>query len=390
MIDGVAISLRLLRLGTQEQRTRDVLYVQHFAGVVRTNDAVQIEILPKISKTTDTTEARRLFVRMLSTTENPPFNLGTFAQLSAQNLPLFEILIRQFLEYVGDIVRKGIARNYVPYQGELLFLRGKLCVSQQIKRNFGNKARFCCEFDEFEKDRPINRLIKRVLEIIGLLTQNGENQQRCREMLFWFESVPASQNPMSDFGSMRLDRLAQHYQPALPICRLILENMNPLTQAGEYGVISLLYPMSQIFESYVSSKLQRQFPHWRVRSHIRGQSLIENHRGRAKFGLIPDLELHRSDEIVIAETKWKLLNQLNPRNNYGISQSDAYQLFAYLQKYLPTQTHKRVFLVYPKTDVFDSALPPFWFRERTEALYVVSFDLDTDKVVLDDQAGLSL
>lgn len=47
------------------------------------------------------------------------------------------------------------------------------------------------------------------------------------------------------------------------------------------------------------------------------------------------------------------------QNKYGINQSDLCQLFAYGEKYLGGQG--KMSLIYPRTSVFDKALPLFQF-----------------------------
>ena len=363
---------------------RDLLTVQEYAGVIRTDSGCQIEILPKISRKADPGAARELLVKMLIELSESPFTTGTLADLHAHDMPLFEILMRQFLEHVGDIVRKGIARTYVSQQDNLIFLRGKLQLSEHIRRNVSDLSRLYCEFEEFEIDRPINRLIKGALEIVNRLSRDAINQQRCRELLYWFDRVTGTRDSNRDFRAVQQDRLIQHYAPAMPTCRLILDGLNPLTRQGESQVLSILFPMSQLFESYVSAKLGKQLPDWNVSTQVHGQSLIEKHQGEGMFKLIPDLKLRRGQENVIADTKWKLLDQSARQKNYGISQADVYQLFAYSRKYLANQVPRRVALIYPRTDSFDKQLPPFWFQENKEVLYVLPYDLDEDRLVMDE------
>ena len=231
-----------------------------------------------------------------------------------------------------------------------MFLRGKLQLMENIRRNASDRSRLYCEFDEYEIDRPVNRLIKGALEIVNRLTTDPINQQRCREFLYWFDRVTGTKDSNMDFRAVQQDRLIQHYEPAMPTCRLILEGLNPLTQEGNRRALSVLFPMNQLFESFVSAKLEKPLRDWRVSTQIRGQALIEKHRGSKIFALIPDIELRRGQERVVADTKWKLLDQRSRPNKYGISQADIYQLFAYSRKYLATQEQRRVILIYPRTD----------------------------------------
>ena len=60
----------------------------------------------------------------------------------------------------------------------------------------------------------------------------------------------------------------------------------------------------------------------------------------------PDIVVTRSDGVsFIMDTKWKILSE--SKANYGISQSDMYQMYVYQKKY---DNAKNVTLLYPKTD----------------------------------------
>ena len=361
---------------------KEQLRVQNYVGVVRLDSGVQIEVLPKLSKRLERRHARRLLIKMLRELIDSPFFEGTAADLEAFDMPIFELLMRCYLEQVTTIVRKGIARTYVTQQDNLIFLRGKLQLTEHIKRNSYDASHVYCEFDEYAADRPINRLIKGALLIVNKLTQDATNQQRCRELLFWFDGLPGTTDPQSDLRRMQRDRLVQHYAPAMPLCKLILFGLNPLTQQGENQVVSMLFPMEKVFESYVAAKLPIQFRDWRVSAQATGRALIDDHLNRKMFYLKPDFKFERSHTRVIADTKWKLINQADRSDKYGISQADIYQLFGYTKKYLENQKQREVLLVYPASDTFSEPLEPFWYRKDDEVLYVVPYDLNSETLIL--------
>ena len=369
-------------------RGQEQLRVQNYVGVVRLDDGVQIEVLPKISKNLDRRSARRLLIKMLVELVDSPFFEGTAADLEAHDMPIFELILRCYLEQVTTIVRKGIARTYVTNQDNLVFLRGKLQMAEHIRRNSYNATRVYCEFDEYDADRPINRLIKGALLTVSKLSRDATNQQRCRELLFWFDGVPATVDPRIDLQRMQRDRLIQHYAPAMPLCKLILFGLNPLTQQGENQVISMLFPMEKVFEAYVGAKLPLQFPDWRISEQATGRALVEEHMGRRVFELHPDLMLTNAHRCVIGDTKWKLIDQNNRSDKYGISQSDIYQLFGYTKKYLAGHPLKEVLLIYPASDTFDRPLSPFWYEEGEEVLHVVPYDLANETLVLPSESQL--
>ena len=363
-------------------RGREQLRVQNYVGVIRLADGVQIEVLPKISKRMDAESARKLLVKMLVELADSPFLEGTVADLEAHRMPIFELLMRVFLEHVTSIVRKGVARSYVSREDNLVHLRGKLRMAEHLRRNSFIAGRVFCEFDEYDTDRPINRLIKGALEIVLRLASHPDNQQRCRELLFWFESVPATVTPRLDFQRMQRDRLVQHYAPAMPLCRLILDSLNPLTEQGQNGVVSMLFPMEKVFEAFVAAKLSIQLATWRVSSQAPGQALIEQHLERKMFNLRPDLVMSRRQDRVVADTKWKLIDQSDRANGYGISQADVYQMFGYAKKYLGHCSYREVLLIYPASDTFQAPLEPFWYQPHSEVLLVVPYDLQSETLIL--------
>lgn len=369
--------LTYLRPKGQEQ-----LRVQNYVGVVRLDDGVQIEVLPKLSKHLERRHARKLLIKMLVELVDSPFFEGTAADLKAHDMPIFELVLRCYLEQVTTIVRKGIARTYVTQQDNLVFLRGKLQMTEHIRRNSYNATRVFCEFDEYDTDRPINRLIKGALSIVNKLSRDATNQQRCRELLFWFDGVPGTTDPRTDLQRMQRDRLVQHYAPAMPLCKLILFGLNPLTKQGENQVISMLFPMETVFEAYVAAKLPLQLREWRISTQAKGKALVDDHLNRQMFNLRPDLKFVNAHRCVIGDTKWKLINQANRSDKYGISQADIYQLFGYTKKYLGDQLQKEVLLIYPASDKFTKPLEPFWYRGDDEVLYVVPYDLDSERLIL--------
>ena len=66
---------------------------------------------------------------------------------------------------------------------------------------------------------------------------------------------------------------------------------------------------------------------------------------RRQFALRPDIVCKRGDRTVIMDTKWKSLIN-SERANYGISQNDMYQMYAYSKKYKTSE----IWLLYPLND----------------------------------------
>jgi len=355
--------------------------VQNQVGMIRTLAGTQIDILPKLSRHGTAEQSRHLLVKMLIELEDSPFCEAVAADLSAYRMPLFELLLRYYLDQVGHVVRRGIARSYVSRQGNLNQLRGKILVSQNIRYNAANAARFYCEYEEFMADRPINRLIKSGLQITARLTSQPRSQQICREHLGWFDEVSTISDWQTDFKRIRWDRNVRHYKKAMPPCRMLHERLNPLTQQGGNRAIAMLFPMERVFEDYVAACLRRQLRDWKIETQKQGHYLVDDHSGQRVFALRPDLLLSNGATQVVADAKWKLINEKDRQNKYGITQADMYQLFGYGRKILATAERPLVVLIYPRSDRFKQPLAEFSYERGGCRLLVLPFDLETDQLI---------
>lgn len=363
-----------------------LLQVRNYVGVLFTPNGEHIEVLPKVAKKTDNSteaidESRKLFLMMLK-------HLGEFRHIATQSanvdtlkMPLLEVFIQQFLHSVNQLVKRGLRSDYVKQQDNLGFKKGKLLVAKQVRYNSVNKHKFYCEFDEFLQDRPANRLIRAALKKVAAYTRRNQSQRLLRELDFAFDGIPPSINVKQDFARVKLDRGMDYYQSPLAWARLILEGFSPLSMKGSADAQSLLFPMESVFESYVASMLRRNLADGvTLSSQVKSEYLV-HHNGHRQFQLRPDLMLTKSakspetcDTTVILDTKWKLIDI--QAKNYGLAQSDFYQMLAYGQNYQSGVGD--LVLIYPQHEGFEEPIEHSFEFTKDLRLWVVPFQIEQD------------
>jgi len=373
---------------------RPSLQIQSHVGVLNTPHGTQLEILPKIfnrdGREFGQVQVKNILIRMLCYLRSSPFRQSKRARLIDVSMPLMEVFLGYFLDQVNKIVKKGIRSDYVRQQENLFFMKGKLLIPNQIRANMVCMHRFYIEYDEYLMDRPENRLVRSALEVISSFTRMNSHQRLCRELLFYFDSVPPSNDYRNDLSLCTRDRSMAYYENVLDWCRLILSQQSPTASTGSIKSISLLFPMERIFEDYVAARLKKQFPDWRITSQAGRYYLLKQH-GRNYYMLRPDLVVEKGLNRVVADTKWKLLGgDDTSKPAHSIDQADLYQMFAYGHKYLKDQEVKEVYLIYPKTINFNAPLPPFDYEDGFK-LFVVPYDLspEVDALVVTDVGSLS-
>ena len=330
-----------------------VLQAQNYVGVIQTKDGTTIEILPKISMLEDDKnedekviktkedKSKEILIKMLKTLKKSPFKDFNMANLKFSKMPLLEIFISMFLEELSKLIKKGIKSDYITKEENLKFLKGKLKISEQIKKNYIHKERFYVEYDEFLSNRIENRLIKTTLNYLYKKSKSNKNQQRIREFLFVFDEIGISLNIKTDFSNLKLNRQMKDYEQVLLWCKTFLLENSFSPYKGNDVAFALLFDMNLLFESYVFDYLKKSGEFENITAQHR-EHYLAYENGSGRFRLKPDIVINHQNKTIIADTKWKILSE--EKNYNGVAQSDMYQLYAYGTKY---KDCRYMYLIYP-------------------------------------------
>lgn len=342
--EGDSDAMQFFKVGAKRGAV-DTLSVRNYVGLIETPTRKQIQILPKIDFSNgdgDLSATKAIFLRMLrSLRQFSSKALGT-ARLDTSRMSLFEIFIAMYLREAEALVKRGLRSDYVPVEEDLPALRGRLILKEQLSRNLTHKERFAVRHDEYLLDRPENKIVKSTLLKLREATDDPSNKRDAIRLLSHFEMVSPSSNVDADLSRCSPDRSTAAYRTLIAWSRVFLKNRSFTTFSGESGAKSLLFPMHTLFESYVAREMARAYSPigWSVRAQDQSYRLFDD---PSMFRLKPDIVVKRGDgHTVILDTKWKSLNP-NQRENYGISQGDVYQMYAYSKKYKT----RDVFVLYP-------------------------------------------
>ena len=328
-----------------------IITAKNYVGLITMTDGTVIEILPKIAGRDVTDgETKRIFLEMLKTLKDAAFKDFNVSNLRTDRLSLFEIFIKMFLDEITVLTKQGLKSAYSPVEENERFYKGKLMLSHNIKYNLINKARFFVQYDDFNINRPENRIIKSTLRFLLKFIGDPRNFQHATRLLTFFDGVDYSTNYDADLSKCFIDRSISHYDKALSCCRIFLRGNSFTAFAGSEIALALLFPMEKIFESFIAAKFRKAIGRdMNLRTQDNRYSLFDS-PSRA-FALRPDIVLEYGGHTFVLDTKWKILSY-NARNN-GISQSDMYQMYAYSKKYGADS----IVLIYPysesmsKTDI---------------------------------------
>ncbi len=359
------------------QLSNGKLKAQNYVGIIETHKGTVLEILPKVDFVEDTEETKRIFFTMLRDWRG----FKSLAQFNASHINavrrfnMLEVFVHLFLNNLVLLTQRGLARHYQSEEDNQPYLRGRILFPQHIRENVANRARFYVGYDEFTANRPANRLIHSTIHKLMGSVRQSRNQQLLHQLRISFSDIPKSEHLESDWDRHQVDRSIQHYDEVMQWVGLFLFGHGLTTFAGKHINQTLLFPMWEVFEDFVSASFRRYQKVFFVYKQRPQKSLASIDR-KGVFYMKPDISLikqgDKQDDVqFILDTKWKRINGAVSDPKHGISQADMYQLFAYGKKY----GCKQVALVYPKTEQFREMLR----YKFDEELSLSCFPFDVNK-----------
>lgn len=325
-----------------------IITAKNYVGIISMNDGTDIEILPKIysNSSYDIVQVKKLLVEMLKTLRDSPYKSIQTSYVAIEKMNIFEIFIRMFIDEVFCIAKRGLKSSYDVISSNGNVFKGKPLFAENIKNNYAHKEKIFVEYDEFNNNRPENKLIKSALLYLYRKTASIKNKNDIKILLNVFSEIEPSGNFESDFSKYIPDRNMKDYSTALVWCRVFLTGKSFTSFSGSAVAFALLFPMENLFESYVAVKLKKTInpSEYKVAFQDKTHHLFTF--PYKQFLIKPDIVIKRNSDnsIFICDTKWKILS--DEKANYGISQNDMYQMYAYQKKY----SADNITLIYPMTD----------------------------------------
>ncbi len=210
--------------------------------------------------------------------------------------------------------------------------------------------------------KPARRKTEAILAIISIIIFDSFHIVAPLE--FFYYLAPSIILTLFYFFSITNGRDTKDYEKLIQWSEVFLRNKSFTTFSGKKSGNALLFPMEQVFEAFVARWINRIFTElsnaaYRVSAQDRGYFLFDSPR---KFRLRPDIVVRKNGTSpVVMDTKWKRLKP-DAGINYGISQSDMYQMYAYSKKYHTSD----IWLLYPLNEDVKGVEDISFVAEREE------------------------
>jgi 5-methylcytosine-specific restriction enzyme subunit McrC len=225
---------------------------------------------------------------------------------------IYELLSRVLISGVNNLIKRGFYKEYIARNEDKNNIRGKINITESIKRQTHIYKRLNCIYDEFSDDVLFNSIIKTTINnLIRIKDLNEKLKGRLNKLTLFFDSVALIDLNEHVFSLVLWNRNNQHYKLLINICELIF-NLE-LPDESKNGKINFKdfikryeNEMAKLFENFVFRYYQKEFKNLKVHKPQIKWYLNKDYENNFNNKLLPTM---RTD--IVLENK--NLRSINPK-----------------------------------------------------------------------------
>ena len=278
-------------------------------------------------------------------------------------------------------LKQGLFREYVSNNESLLTVRGKINMSETIRKRMRNNQQISCDYDTLTEDNIYNQiLVATTLVLLKHSDVKKETKMRLKKLMLFFQNVSVIDVHTIHWNRLRFDRNNRNYRMLLYICYFIVKEWLLTTENGNFKMQAFSDDhLCRLFEKFVLSYYQKHHPEFNPEAKQIEWNIIKEQSDTSVLPIMQtDILLTIGERTLIIDTKYysKILQQ-----QYGketIRNNNLYQIRTYVNEYDREHLHNvDGMLLYAKTknDDFDDAT----INHRDGySLFIRTLDLNTD------------
>ena len=287
---------------------------------------------------------------------------------------------------VTSQIKRGLVREYLSCREDLFAVKGKIELTETVKKNTLSRKKLVCNFDEFSTNSYVNKIIKTTL--LALLDRDIllESKKKIRNLLLYFGNVAVLSTKDINW-KIHYSRDNQTYRMLIFICYLVLNKfLQDPTKASHKVQDFSDRKMNTLYEKFILEYYRKHYPALCANaSHVNWQ-LGPNDDSRSLPNMITDVTLNYGDNVLIIDAKYYTEAT---QENYGVEKlrsANLYQIFTYVKNKsyeVPSETVSGI-LLYAQTASMSSPLDHS-FNMSGNKISIKSLDLNCNFALIEEQ-----
>ena len=262
---------------------------------------------------------------------------------------LFSLLLYLILR---KQIKKGIHKDYNPLTEEINTVRGKIDINNSMY-SFNVKKRLVCNYDDFNENTLLNKVIKTTIFYLIKSNKIGNNtKDLLKKLNAYYVNVDVVDIRTIKWDQIKFNRNNISYKYVIDLCRLILKGLIVSDKHGNNKFKEFLdySRVSAIYENFIKAYYRKHFPE--LKSSSRKFNLVSNNASYAPI-MKTDITLEYNNKLLIIDAKFysKILrDNIYDQKCKILSTNNLFQIYTYVDSQDPMKENKAYgMLLYAQT-----------------------------------------
>lgn len=262
---------------------------------------------------------------------------------------LFSLLLYLILR---KQIKKGIHKDYNPLTEEINTVRGKIDINNSMY-SFYVKKRLVCNYDDFNENTLLNKVIKTTIFYLIKSNKIGNNtKDLLKKLNAYYVNVDVVDIRTIKWDQIKFNRNNISYKYVIDLCRLILKGLIVTDKHGNNKFKEFLDDsrVSAIYENFIKAYYRKHFPELKASS--RKFNLVSNNASYAPI-MKTDITLEYNNKLLIIDAKFysKILrDNIYDQKCKILSTNNLFQIYTYVDSQDPMKENKAYgMLLYAQT-----------------------------------------
>ncbi|HHY37269.1 MAG TPA: restriction endonuclease [Firmicutes bacterium] len=248
--------------------------------------------------------------------------------------PFQDLLIHHLCAEAEELIARGLDKRYRKEEAELELVRGRISINRVAAKSEFSRPTLPCRYFARTEDSVLNRVLLSGLILAVNIADDHMLKARLRRLIQTLEATISPVELSKDLlirVSRSLDRLNEHYRPALELINILLSSYGLFAGKGRSHkrLYSFFFDMNVFFQALLSRLLNDYLEGYAVRNEYVLYDMFAYEPGHNPLGNTPPRP--RPDFAVIRKRKVVCLLDAKYRDlwEHGLPSSWLYQLAIY-------------------------------------------------------------
>lgn len=286
-------------------------------------------------------------------------------------------------------LKRGLYKEYTEETETLRCLRGKVNLSESIKRLGLGKQELVCTYDVFSKNSYFNRIVKTTMDMLVHADIPKRRKKELRNLLLFFVEVKPLV-PHAINWKICYDRNNQSYRMLISICYLVIKGLLQKTSDGVYKMMDFLdeQRMCRLYEKFILEYYRKEHPELSA-APLQVKWAVDDGFDFMLPAMQTDITLSYDNRKLIVDAKYYAHSTQMQFEAHTIHSGNLYQIFTYVKNEAQQTPCVSGMLLYAKTD--DAIHPNSIYHMSGNQISVKTLDLSGEfaniAATLDDIAN---